>query len=145
MYKRDFGILLLSVCALYLSLQYEGAYQFKKAWCVQPKGLQGARGGAAAAAATPARPAASPCTSAPHISLRRRIPLQRAGTTTLMSTTTACTSWKSTRMSCRRRSWCAGGFVFGVLRQTLRRCSGAGLWRVMPHSDSDAASTAPAV
>lgn len=33
MYKRDFGILLLSVCALYLSLQHEGAYQFKKAWC----------------------------------------------------------------------------------------------------------------
>lgn len=32
MYKRDFGILLLSVCALYLSLQHEGAYQFKKAW-----------------------------------------------------------------------------------------------------------------
>jgi hypothetical protein len=32
MYKRDFGILLLSVCALYLSLQHEGVYQFKKAW-----------------------------------------------------------------------------------------------------------------
>lgn len=32
MLKRDFGILLLSVCALYLSLQNEGAYQFKKAW-----------------------------------------------------------------------------------------------------------------
>ena len=34
MYKRDFGILLLSVLALFLSLQHEGAYQFKKAWCV---------------------------------------------------------------------------------------------------------------
>jgi hypothetical protein len=33
MYKRDFGILLLSVLALYLSLQHEGAYQFRKAWC----------------------------------------------------------------------------------------------------------------
>ncbi|KAL4452779.1 hypothetical protein ABPG75_008441 [Micractinium tetrahymenae] len=32
MLKRDFGILLLSVCALYLSLQHEGAYQFRKAW-----------------------------------------------------------------------------------------------------------------
>ncbi|KAL4855412.1 Importin-5 [Chlorella vulgaris] len=32
MYKRDFGILLLSVLALYLSLQHEGAYQFRKAW-----------------------------------------------------------------------------------------------------------------
>lgn len=38
MYKRDFGILLLSVCALYLSLQNEGAYQFKKAWCVVGEG-----------------------------------------------------------------------------------------------------------
>lgn len=34
MLKRDFGILLLSVCALYLSLQHEGAFQFRKAWWV---------------------------------------------------------------------------------------------------------------
>ncbi|PRW61178.1 FG-GAP repeat-containing isoform B [Chlorella sorokiniana] len=32
MLKRDFGILLLSVGALWLSLQREGPYQFKKAW-----------------------------------------------------------------------------------------------------------------
>ncbi len=32
MYKRDFAVVLLSVCALYLSLQREGAYEFKKAW-----------------------------------------------------------------------------------------------------------------
>ena len=34
MLKRDFGVLLLSVCALFLSLQHEGAYQFRKAWWV---------------------------------------------------------------------------------------------------------------
>ena len=32
MYKRDFGILLLSVCAVYLSLQHENPFTFKKAW-----------------------------------------------------------------------------------------------------------------
>ena len=34
MLKRDFGVLLLSVCAFFLSLQHEGAYQFRKAWWV---------------------------------------------------------------------------------------------------------------
>lgn len=35
MLARDAGILLLSVCALFLSLQHEGAYQFRKAWCAR--------------------------------------------------------------------------------------------------------------
>jgi hypothetical protein len=32
MYKRDFGVLLLALCALYISLQSEGPFAFKKAW-----------------------------------------------------------------------------------------------------------------
>eukprot|EP00887_Chlorella_sp_A99_P007059 scaffold2.g7059.t1 len=32
MYKRDFGCLLLSICAVYLSLQHESPFTFKKAW-----------------------------------------------------------------------------------------------------------------
>lgn len=34
MYKRDFGILLLSVFAIYYALQHEGTFQFQKEWCV---------------------------------------------------------------------------------------------------------------
>ena len=30
--KRDFAVLLLSVCAVYLSLQHEGELSFRKAW-----------------------------------------------------------------------------------------------------------------
>lgn len=32
MYKRDFGILFLAACAVFLSLQNDGPYTFKKAW-----------------------------------------------------------------------------------------------------------------
>lgn len=32
MYKRDFGILLLSVFAVYFSLQHEGNFTFRKSW-----------------------------------------------------------------------------------------------------------------
>ena len=32
MYKRDFGILFLAACAIFLSLQNEGPFTFKKAW-----------------------------------------------------------------------------------------------------------------
>jgi hypothetical protein len=32
MYKRDFGILLLSAFALYFALQNEGTFFFRKAW-----------------------------------------------------------------------------------------------------------------
>jgi hypothetical protein len=32
MYKRDFGILLLSAIAVYVSLQQEGTFNFRKAW-----------------------------------------------------------------------------------------------------------------
>lgn len=32
MLKRDFAVLLLSVCALYISMQKEGQFAFKKAW-----------------------------------------------------------------------------------------------------------------
>lgn len=37
MYKRDFGILLLSAVAVYVSLQQEGTFAFRKAWCAPRK------------------------------------------------------------------------------------------------------------
>ena len=51
MYTRDFGVLLLSVCALYLALQRESPFNYKKAWCARGggggggrwQGMQGAR------------------------------------------------------------------------------------------------------
>lgn len=34
MYKRDVGILVLAVCAVYVALQSDGPISFHKAWCV---------------------------------------------------------------------------------------------------------------
>eukprot|EP00891_Asterochloris_glomerata_P007069 jgi/Astpho2/7069/e_gw1.00107.25.1_t len=33
MYKRDVGILMLAMAGIYLSIQHEGAFNFRKAWC----------------------------------------------------------------------------------------------------------------
>ena len=33
MLKRDFGILFLAACAVFLSIQNEGPFTFEKAWC----------------------------------------------------------------------------------------------------------------
>lgn len=33
MYRRDFGILLLSAFAVYYAMQHEGPFVFSKAWC----------------------------------------------------------------------------------------------------------------
>ncbi len=33
MYRRDFGILLLSAFAVYYAMQNEGPFTFRKAWC----------------------------------------------------------------------------------------------------------------
>jgi hypothetical protein len=46
MYKRDFGILILSVCAVYLSLQNEGPFSFKPAWYHHFGGEEGGGAGA---------------------------------------------------------------------------------------------------
>ena len=32
MYKRDVGILMLAMAGIYLSIQHEGAFNFRKAW-----------------------------------------------------------------------------------------------------------------
>jgi hypothetical protein len=32
MYRRDFGVIVLSIFALYWSLQHEGAYEYRKAF-----------------------------------------------------------------------------------------------------------------
>lgn len=35
MYKRDVGILMLAMAGIYLSIQHEGAFNFRKAWCAK--------------------------------------------------------------------------------------------------------------
>ena len=35
MYKRDFAAVLLSCIAILVSLQNEGTFTFRKAWCVE--------------------------------------------------------------------------------------------------------------
>lgn len=34
MYKRDFGILFIAICAIYLSLNNDGPFVLRKAWLV---------------------------------------------------------------------------------------------------------------
>jgi hypothetical protein len=67
MYTRDFGILILSVCAVYLSLQNEGPFSFKPAWCAPAAAARRHHCAAAAALA----PAAARAPTAPSPPSRR--------------------------------------------------------------------------